>query len=315
MKNKKKYKILVSAIPLVPVFRNYRKYFDKKKFLIDLKKTRQFLSENELIKIIKNYDGVICGDDEFTHKVFSKAKKLKVISKWGTGINSIDLDSAKKHNIKVCNTPSAFSYSVATMAMAMILAYQRKLIINHNLVRKNKWPKLLGETLLNKKVGIIGLGNIGKKIFQMMSGFETINFANDLKKINRNFLNKFNIKQVTKDKIFKDCNIIITACDLNNSSYHLINKKNLRKMRKEVLIVNISRGPLIDNIALIDFLKKNKKAGACLDVFEKEPLNRNNKFLKLSNCVLGSHNAFNTTDEVEKTHINTIKNIIKNLRQ
>ena len=95
----------------------------------------------------------------------SKAKKLKVISKWGTGINSIDLDSAKKHNIKVCNTPSAFSYSVATMAMAMILAYQRKLIINHNLVRKNKWPKLLGETLLNKKVGIIGLGNIGKKNF------------------------------------------------------------------------------------------------------------------------------------------------------
>ena len=86
-------------------------------------------------------------------------------------------------------------------------------------------------------------------------------------------------------------------------------------MRKDVLIVNISRGPLIDNIALINFLKKNKKAGACLDVFEKEPLNRNNKFLQLSNCVLGSHNAFNTTDEVEKTHINTIKNIIKNLRQ
>ena len=106
MKNKKKFKILVSAIPLgSSFFRNYRKYFDKKKFLIDLKKTSQFLSENELIKIIKNYDGVICGDDEFTHKVFSKAKKLKVISKWGTGINSIDLDYAKKHNIKVCNTP------------------------------------------------------------------------------------------------------------------------------------------------------------------------------------------------------------------
>ena len=311
MNNKKKYKILVSAIPLVPVFRNYRKYFDKKKFLIDLKKTSQFLSEKELIKIIKNYDGVICGDDEFSEKVLFKAQKLKVISKWGTGINSIDLNCAKKRKIKVLNTPSAFSYSVATMALAMILAYYRKIITNHNLVKKYKWPKITGETLLNKKVGVIGVGNIGGKILQMLRGFETINYGNDLKKINRNFLSKYNVKQVSKDKIFQECDIVVTASDLNKSSYHLINKKSLNKMKKDVLIVNISRGPLIDNAALINFLKKNKNSGACLDVFEKEPLDKKSKFLSLKNCILASHNAFNTSYEVEKTHLNTIKNILK----
>ena len=311
---KKKYKILVSAIPLVPIFKNYKKYFSDRKFLIDLKKADQFLTERELLKVIKDYDGVICGDDEFSEKVLSKAQNLKVISKWGTGINSIDLNYAKKRNIKVCNTPSAFSYSVATMALALILAYYRKIIINHNLVKKHEWPKISGETLFNKKVGVIGVGNIGKKIFQMLRGFETINYGNDLRKINRSFLKKYNIKHVSKNKIFQESDIIITAADLNKSSYHLINKKNLNKMKKNVLIVNISRGPLIDNIALIEFLKKNKNSGACLDVFEKEPLNSNSELLTLKNCILASHNAFNTKHEVEKTHLNTIKNILKILK-
>lgn len=311
---KTKYKILISAIPLVPIFNKYKKYFDKKKYLIDLKKADQYLNEAQLLKIIKKYDGVICGDDEFNKKVLYKATNLKIISKWGTGINSIDLNYAKRKKIKVLNTPSAFSYSVATMAVGMILAYYRKIIDNHNLIKKKKWPKLPGETLLNKKIGIIGVGNIGKKIFQMLSGFESLNYANDLKKIDQSFLKRYNVKQVSKEKIFKECNIIITASDLNKSSYHLINKNTLRKMKKNVLIVNISRGALIDNDALIKFLKRFNNAGACLDVFEQEPLKKNSKFLSLKNCILSSHNAFNTLSEVTNTHLSTINNILKILR-
>ena len=308
---KKKYKILISAIPLVPVFKKYKKYFDNKKYSIDLKKTDQYLNESQLLKIIEKYHGVICGDDEFSKSVLKKATNLKVISKWGTGINSIDLNFAKTKKIKVLNTPSAFSYSVATMAISMILSYFRKIVENHNLIKKNKWPKLQGETLLNKKVGIIGVGNIGKKIFEMLMGFETINYANDLKKINQSFLKRYKVKQVSKKKIFRESDVLITASDLNKSSYHLINKKILKQIKKKVLIVNISRGGLIDNTALINFLKKNPHAGACLDVFEEEPLKRNSKFLHLKNCVLSSHNAFNTYNEVEKTHKNTINNILK----
>ncbi len=309
-----KYKILISAIPLVPIFKKYKKFFDTKKYSIDLKKTDQYLNENQLLKIIDKYHGVICGDDEFSKRVLMKASNLKVISKWGTGINSIDLNFAKIKKIKVLNTPSAFSYSVATMAIGMILSYFRKIIDNHNLIKKNKWPKLQGETLHNKKIGVIGVGNIGKKIFEMLSGFETINYANDLKIINRSFLKRYKIKQVSKKKIFRESDILITASDLNKSSYHLLNKKTLKLIKKNVLIVNISRGSLIDNNALIKFLKKNPHSGACLDVFEDEPLKRNSKFLSLKNCILTSHNAFNTYYEVEKTHINTINNILKILR-
>ncbi len=309
-----KYKILISAIPLVPIFKKYKKFFDTKRYSIDLKKTDQYLNENQLLKIIDKYHGVICGDDEFSRRVLMKASNLKVISKWGTGINSIDLNFAKIKKIKVLNTPSAFSYSVATMAIGMILSYFRKIIDNHNLIKKNKWPKLQGETLHNKKIGVIGVGNIGKKIFEMLLGFETINYANDLKIINRSFLKRYKIKQVSKKKIFRESDILITASDLNKSSYHLLNKKTLKLIKKNVLIVNISRGSLIDNNALIKFLKKNPHSGACLDVFEDEPLKRNSKFLSLKNCILTSHNAFNTYYEVEKTHINTINNILKILR-
>ena len=290
-----KYKILISAIPLVPIFKKYKKFFDTKKYSIDLKKTDQYLNETQLLKIIDKYHGVICGDDEFSKRVLMKASNLKVISKWGTGINSIDLNFAKTKKIKVLNTPSAFSYSVATMAVGMILSYFRKIIDNHNLIKKNKWPKLQGETLLNKKIGVIGVGNIGKKIFEMLMGFETINYANDLKIINRSFLKRHKIKQVSKKKIFRESDILVTASDLNKSSYHLINKKTLKLTKKNVLIVNISRGSIIDNNALIKFLEKNPHSGACLDVFEDEPLKRNSKFLRLKNCMLTSHNAFNTT--------------------
>tara|TARA_B100000989_G_C19530772_1_gene469676 strand:- start:1338 stop:2279 length:942 start_codon:yes stop_codon:yes gene_type:complete len=311
---KTKYKILISAIPLVPIFHKYKKFFDTKKYSVDLKKTNQYLNEAELLKIIDRYHGVICGDDEFSKRVLIKASNLRVISKWGTGINTIDLNFAKTKKIKVLNTPSAFSYSVATMALSMILSYFRKIIDNHNLVKKNKWPKLQGETLLNKKVGVIGVGNIGKKIFEMLTGFETINYANDLKIINRSFLKKYKIKQVSKKKIFRESDVLITASDLNKSSYHLINKKTLKLTKKNVLIVNISRGNLIDNNALIKFLEKNPHSGACLDVFEDEPLKRNSKFIRLRNCILTSHNAFNTYNEVKKTHRNTINNILKILR-
>ena len=311
---KEKYKILISAIPLVPIFKKYKKFFDTKKYSIDLKKTDQYLNETQLLKIIDKYHGVICGDDEFSKRVLMKASNLKVISKWGTGINSIDLNFAKTKKIKVLNTPSAFSYSVATMAIGMILSYFRKIVDNHNLIKKNKWPKLQGETLLNKKIGVIGVGNIGKKIFEMLMGFETINYANDLKIINRSFLKRHKIKQVSKKKIFRESDILVTASDLNKSSYHLINKKTLKLTKKNVLIVNISRGSIIDNNALIKFLEKNPHSGACLDVFEDEPLKRNSKFLRLKNCMLTSHNAFNTHHEVEKTHRNTINNILKILR-
>ena len=276
-------------------------------------KSTQFVNEKRFLKIIHKFDALLSGDDEITKKVIDKAKKLKVISKWGTGIDSIDYKYAQKNGIKVYNTKNAFTNGVATMAVAMILSFYRKIIQNHNDIKNNIWSKYSGETLLNKKIGIIGLGNIGKKIIQMLQGFETTCYGNDLKKINKKFINRYNLRIKNKRFIFQNCNIIIIATDLNRTSYKLLNKKTFKQLKMKPLIVNIGRGGSIDSMALLEALKKKRIIGACLDVFENEPLQKNSRLRKFENCIFTSHNAFNTKDEVEFVHRNTINNIFKGL--
>jgi len=292
---------------------DYKKKIKQKNIDFDIIKTSQHLHEKDLLKIIHKYDALLCGDDEITKKVLDKAKSLKVISKWGTGTDSINKNYAKKKGIKVFNTPGAFTNGVATMAITMILSFFRKIIENHNDIKKNIWKKYPGETLVGKKVGIIGVGNIGKKIFEMLQGFDTINYGNDLKKIDKNFLNKFNVKMQNKSFLYKNCDIIIIATDLNKFSKKLINTKTINNFKKTPLIINIGRGGTIDNNALIKALKTNKIRGACLDVFEIEPLQKNNLLKSFKNCIFTSHNAFNTKDEVQFVHNNTLNNIFNGL--
>jgi len=312
-KLKKKINLLITAIPFIPIVKNYKNKIKKRGIDYTLLKSPQQVSEKQFLKIIHKFDAILSGDDQITKKVIDKARNLKVISKWGTGIDSIDHIYAKKKGIKVFNTPGAFTNGVATMAVSMILAFYRKIIINHNDIKKNIWSKYPGETLLNKKVGVIGTGNIGMKIIEMIQGFKTINYVNDIKKINQNFLRKFRLKSKTKKFIFNNCDIIIIATDLNRTSFKIINKKTIKDLKNNPLIVNIGRGGSIDNQALLQSLKQKRIKGACLDVFESEPLPKNSLFKKFNNCILSSHNAFNTKDEVEFVNKNTLNNIFKGL--
>ncbi len=309
----KKLNLLITAIPFIPVVKKFENLIKKRGINYKILKSTQYVSEKKFLKIIEKFDAILSGDDQITKKVIDKAKNLKVISKWGTGIDSIDYVYAKKKGIKVFNTPGAFTYGVATMAISMILAFYRQLITNHNDIKKNKWKKYSGETLLNKKIGVIGVGNIGKKIIEMIQGFETINYVNDINKINKNFLLKYKLKSKTKKFIFNNCDIIIIATDLNKTSIKLINKKTINQFKNNPLIVNIGRGGSIDNQALLNSLKRKKIKGACLDVFENEPLSKNNLLKKYNNCILTSHNAFNTKDEVEFVNKNTLNNIFRGL--
>ena len=313
IKLKKKINLLVTAIPFIPIIKRYENELRKRNITYTILESKQQVNEKKFMKIVHKFDAILSGDDQITKKVIDRAKNLKVISKWGTGIDSIDHNYAKTKGIKIFNTPGAFTNGVATMAISMILAFYRQLIINHNDIKKNIWSKYPGETLLNKKVGVIGAGNIGKKIIEMLQGFQTINYINDIKKIDPNFLKKFKSESKTKKYIFNNCDIIIIATDLNKSSINIINKKTINYFKNNPLIVNIGRGGSINSKALLLFLKKKKIKGACLDVFDKEPLDKKSLFKKYANCILTSHNAFNTKDEVEFVNKNTLNNIFKGL--
>jgi D-3-phosphoglycerate dehydrogenase len=198
--------------------------------------------------------------------------------------------------------------------MGMILNLTRKISENDLSVKKGYWDKFQGINLENKKIGIIGLGKIGSKLIKYLKAFNVKIFGNDKRKtVCIKFKNK-GIKIISLNKIFSFCDIIILCVDLNKTSHHLISSKQMMKLNENNILINISRGPVVDNAALVKCIrKKNFKIG--FDVFEVEPIKKKYlNFLKSKNSILSSHNAFNTKEEVNFVHENTIKNLLKGLK-
>lgn len=304
----KKINVLITWHKMISFLKKNKK-LKKKNIIYDFITAKQSLNERKLSEIIHKYDGVICGDDEFNKNVIKKAKKLKVISKWGTGIDSIDKAYANKKRIKVYNTPGAFTNSVADIAIAFILNIARKIYQTDKEIRKNNWPKFTGQSLNEKTLGIIGFGRIGKRLSKIASFFGMRVIFFDIKKIKTN--KKFS--QVSIKSLFKKSDFITICCDLNPTSENLVRLKYLKLMKKTSSIINVSRGPIVNESELIYALNKGIINFACLDVFEKEPLNKKNKLLKMKNCILSSHNAFNSIEAVNKVNLNTLNNLYRGL--
>jgi len=306
-------KVLISSYHMNQVLEDYIDLFNQYNIEMDTIIINPSVNESKLLPIISKYDGVICSDDEFTANVLRKATKLKVISKWGTGLDSIDTEVAKKNDIKIYNSPGAFSESVSLYVWGMILVLTRKLLLIDSMVRGNTWSKAEGRTLAGKTIGVIGVGNIGKLVIGAGIGFQMKTLVNDVKKINKTFLKKFNARQVSKSTLLKESDIIVLCVDLNQTSYHLISNNEFKMMKKDSYLINVSRGPVVDEDALVLALSNDLIAGAGLDVFEQEPLSGDSKLRKLKNCILSSHNAYNTYEAVKYVHDNTVNNLLKGL--
>ena len=303
---KKKFRILITWRLLIDNISLYQSSFKKNNIVFETLYGTQFISEKILKNKIPKFDGLICGDDEVTKKVLDKAKNLKVISKWGTGLDSIDLEYARKKNIKVFNSPGAFTDNVTDHALAMMFALNRNIINNHNDLLKGLWTKRLCTNLTGKKIGIIGYGKIGQMIKKKLSGFSVKFLVNDLKKIK--------IKNHSKNEIYRKSDILFLSVDLNKKSKNMISFEEFKKMKKNLIIINICRGQVINPQALYFVLKNKLISGAGLDVHYKEPIKKSDKFLKLDNCILTSHNAFNSKETIFRINELTIKNLIKGIR-
>jgi len=284
-----------------------------KKISFDLKKPKQKFNSNFLQKIIHNYDGVICGDDDFDSKVLDKASKLKVISKWGTGVDSIDKISANKKNIKVYNVKDAFTNEVAVYAIGIIILLTRKFYLSHKDILKGKWIKHRGNNLTEKKIGIIGFGRIGKKISKICESLDLKIFVNDIDKSKLNRAKTSKIKATSLKNIFSNCDIIVFAVNLNKSSYHLLNNKTKNFLKRKPYIVNISRGPVLCEKTIQNCLLHNKISGFGTDVFETEPVDKRNSILKLQNTFFSTHNAYNTKESVRRTNDLVFQNLLRGL--
>ena len=301
-----KYRALVTAPPILPKIFNYKNLFDEKsvEIVVPPYEVVECLYENELVELLKNIDGILCGDDKITKNVLKQAKRLKVISKWGTGIDSIDKDVAEKLGIKVLRVKDVFSEPVSDTVLAYILLFSRNIIEKNQIVKNNKWEKTESYTLKEKSLGIIGMGHIGKVVAEKATSLGMEVFSNDMREISEDFVKRTGVKMVTLNELLENSDFVTLHCDLNNTSFHLIGKNELLLMKPESVLINTSRGEVIDQPALEYALKNKQIMGAALDVFEVEPLPKGNILRKLNNVFLSPHNSngspqvFNRVDEL-----------------
>jgi D-3-phosphoglycerate dehydrogenase len=307
--------VLLSAPYLADVLERFRQVFEH--YHVDLlipPKVLERMEEVDLLKYAGQFDGIICGDDKFTANVIEHcAPRLKVIAKWGTGIDSIDLKAAARLGVKVCNTPNAFTLPVADSVMAYMLAFARQQPWMDQAMKAGTWKKINGRSLSECSLGVVGVGNVGKAIFRRARGFGMKLLGNDIIPIPRDFLLENGVQMVSLKELLSQADFVSLNTDLNPTSYRLINAETLSWMKPSAVLINTARGPVVEEKALIAALSSGQIAGAALDVFEDEPLPADSPLMKMDNVMLAPHNANSSPAAYEHVHWNTIRNILEGL--
>jgi D-3-phosphoglycerate dehydrogenase / 2-oxoglutarate reductase len=245
------------------------------------------LTENQLSELIGDFEVLIAGTEQITNKVMSQAPKLKLISRVGIGLDSIDLNAAKKRGIKISYTPDAPAPAVAELTLSMILTLLRSVHVSNLQMHHGKWERIFGRRLTDVTVGIIGVGRIGTHLLRCMGGFGKINIlANDIMpndQLNRDF----NLEWVTKDQIYKESDIVSLHLPLTPLTRNMICREQLLQMKKEAFVINTSRGGIINEDDLHKAMAEGHLGGAAIDVFEDEPYT--GKLIEIDRCLLTAH--------------------------
>jgi D-3-phosphoglycerate dehydrogenase len=296
-------KILVTCPPMLKQIEEYRSLFEDKNIELVTPQVVQIMTEEQLMQILPQMDGWIIGDDPATEQVFAAgvAGNLKAAVKWGVGVDNVDFEACKKLNIPIINTPGMFGNEVSDVAIGMMLNLTRRLHDIDREVRNGNWIKPVGNSTAGKKVGVVGLGDIGLSIGRKLVAFDMEVIAYD-----PHARSEFGIPVCTFPDEIESLDYLFLACALNDSTYHLINKEILDKLKPTAILVNVSRGPLIDEQALIASLQEGKFRGVGLDVFEEEPLSVASPLASFDKCFFGSHNGSNTKEAVDKTSYKAI---------
>lgn len=306
--------ILYSAPYMIPLLPRYRPLLEGLGMQLIVPDVHERLDENELLSYAGQFDGTICGDDHYTPRVLEAcAPRLKVISKWGTGIDSINRPAAEKLGIQVCNTPNAFTIPVADTVLGYMLTFARRLPWMDRAVKTGQWQKLPLRSLSECTLGVVGVGRIGKAVIRRARVFGMKILGNDIISIDQVFLSKNEVEMTSLEDLLRQSDFISLNCDLNPTSYHLINTSTLSQIKPSAILINASRGPVVDEQALISALQSGKLAGAALDVFELEPLAIDSPLTKMDNVMLASHNANSSLKAWDRVHQNTIDNLLKGL--
>jgi len=276
------------------------------------------LTKEELLKAVKEYDAIIVrGKTKFTREVLMEANSLKVIGRAGVGLDNIDVEAASQKNIKVVSTPQASTVAVAEATMALMLALMRMIPEANRTLKEGMWlkNKFMGCELRGKTLGIVGFGRIGKAVAKRALSFEMRVIAYDVRDI-REEASAMGVEVAESlEDLLKRCDILTLHIPLNKSTRGLIGERQISLMKRGAVIINTSRGGIIDTKSLLKALKEDKLSGAALDVFEHEPPQTDEEWelIKLPNVVVTPHIASQTHEAQRSAGIMIAEEVLKAL--
>ena len=306
--------VLLSAPYMIPFTERFRPVFEHYGLDVIVAEVEERLYEDDLLAFAGQFDGTICGDDYYTARALEAcAPRLKVISKWGTGIDSIDSQTAARLGIQVFGVPNAFTLPVADTTLGYILAFARRQPWMDRAMKSGQWVKIPGHSLSECTLGVVGVGRIGKAVIHRARAFGMELLGNDIVEVAPDFILEYGVEMTSLEDLLARSDYISLNCDLNPSSYHLINARRLTMMKPTGLLINVARGPVIDEPALVEALTNGTIAGAALDVYETEPLPPDSPLCNMDNVMLAAHNANSSPTAWERVHWNTIRNLLTGL--
>lgn len=274
-------------------------------------------SEDEIINSASDADIILCcGNPPITRKVISSLDNCKAVVRYGIGVNSVDLEAATEYNKIVYFMPGFCAEELVLHATALIMNLLRNVNYYDSNIRAGNWPKAKGympRRLSNLVVGLYGFGASARPMATVFKdGFKSKVIACD-PFISDEMYKDYGVEKVSFDELLENSDIISIHAPLNKDTYHIFNKEAFSKMKDASMIVNIARGSLINENDLIEALKLGQIKYAGLDVFEKEPIDKNNPLLKMNNVVLTPHSAFYGEESLQNQHLTATKLVISTL--
>jgi D-3-phosphoglycerate dehydrogenase / 2-oxoglutarate reductase len=306
-------RVLITCRQMQNCIDEFRPRLDERGLELVMPEVVQQPSEDDLIEIIGGFDGMIAGDDPLTARVLAQAKRMRIISKWGVGIDGIDLDAARRLGIPVVNTPGVFGGEVADLALGYVIMLARQLHRIDVSVKAGGWFKHEGRSLAGKVMGIAGFGSIGQATAQRGRGFGMRVVAQDVADGVSAAAAELSVEMLDRDELFRQSDFLVLCSPLTPETRHMVGKRTLALMQGGSFLVNVGRGPLIDEPALVEALASGQVAAAALDVFEHEPLPASSGLRRFEQCVFGSHNASNTREGVLRASARAVENLLHGL--
>jgi D-3-phosphoglycerate dehydrogenase / 2-oxoglutarate reductase len=308
-----KLKLLVTSTSFQDASGAHQDLLNKQGFEID--NLRGPLTEDELRPVIANYDAIICGDDEYTAEILElgKAGKLKYISKYGVGLDKIDLVQAKELGIPVTNCPGVNQVSVAEHVFALLLSFVKNIHLEYNITKNGGWKRLVSTEIHGQTMGIVGLGSVGKEVAKRANGFGLKVIGLD-KYVDPDFIAENPYIQIVAsfEELAEKSNIISLHVPHTPETESLINSKIVNHhLKKGVIVINTARGKLVNLTALNQGLDKEIIGGYLTDVLEIEPMLPNDPLKDRENVLITPHIGSRTYESVERQGLFAVNNLLE----